>query len=1166
VRPEQLKKQPTSPIPNFSTLLLAGAVSGQAGSFIGDKIKLPTILTAFRSEYRSKKGWGVELSTNGACEEFIIPLIENKKSMENKTLPIEVYYALGARLEQFLKVIFKDATICAKHHPYILYLISKDILGLSLDERSISIEKPIIFDENLSLDVNQTPQFKPPSLEETIQRCESEAVQLDPNAHILDTILLHIYRTIDPSVVEHILSPEVFNLPAKIEQRVQQITHAPAQSPLWIQMAEDYPDWESISRTSPEVRKFISGALKKEDLYQTVRGLWGLDNTNTPITKHLPEETFNDLKQQRLEGRYADMEYEEARYIDDVLQEERRTGKETPDEYQERKYKEAALKQQRRENQRSGSKKPIIQTKTKTTTIRQDEPGLLNYFEETLDSDAEGSSDDDFDNQLEKPAKEAKKEMEREKLYSFFDAILDLQFQDFGGEDPELPGQRFFNEPKFWTGVVRDTIGAISTEKNIPAFEYNGKNLWNTWHYNISGEVLEKSPLQRFIYGAAKSLVNQPNTSRRTPEFTVEILLLTNIPLIYKKNPHLTEDILDYLTDETPSQKLSQKAIKHFKPQFQNILAGDLKELVAKQKHVDNRQAKKVGDIILVGTRGNKDHRIPSRLIAKKLSSLFKVIPIIMPDNIDGPFKKPYYNTVYASAKDVADGIFSVQGCFTDEEKTKKAELANHFHALSINSSESESALQKIVPIDWSSEEWTKWLARLLYGYLQHYFSMGASESSIAISHQKYNFPKDSGGKLVVKHLKQYFEQHFSKTTPSIFFEIYFSMVNCGQYTPRTDKPIRMYGTSGHLTGIDSHFNISKRTAYFIGAMTNFLDALDTKPDGYLRARNTTPLSRHDAYTKASIDGITPDKIERIRADPRPSKQVAAEMGLEEKAVIEIRKTINFVPFYLDDTKKRHGQEAKRMKNKYSDIGQPRMSAFDIAHPPYGEDNRAKWIIANLDGLAKAYDSQYGKNQKRILKHICLASGNDFKTKRKIIPPSSLKISIGRTLTIDLLNTQIEKKGRDPRFDHILDWRILYECSKIGTPEEEKTFDQFFATLQSEIVQINGETIQFSQLLHIDQLADYFRLLSDPMDYLFHAPKTKKFNFDEFDPLPSGLKADNLYFLAQLRGGIDSDTQKRYTLQIARGFISYLMSKAGYNIDGGWNEKFAPEDRTFKRK
>ena len=544
VRPEQLKKQPTSPIPIFSTLLLAGAESGQPGSFIGDKIKLPTILTAFRSDYRSKKGWGVEPSTNGACEEFIIPLIENKKFMDKGTLPIEVYYALGARLESFLEVIFKDATICAEHYPYILYLISKEVLGLSLDERLISTGNPIVFDNNLSLDANQLPLFKPPSLEETIQRCKSQVVQLDPKAHILDGILLHIYGVIDPSVVDHILSPEVFNLPAKTEQRVQQITHAPAQSPLWIQMAERYTDWEKISNTSPEVRTFISNALKKQELYQTVRGLWGLDHTNTPITKHLPEETFSDLKQQRLEGRYADTVLEESKYLDDVLQEDRKTGKETPEEFQERKNREAALKLQRRENKRSGIKKPIIQTKTKTTTIRQDEPGVLNYFQEIHQTPA---------------------------LYSLFDAILDLQFQDFGGVDPDLPGQRFFNSPKFWTGIVRDTIEIISTEKNTPAFEYNGKNLWNTWYYNRNtpGDSLGKSPLQRFIHTTAKNL-STAITCRGFDELALEIILSSDIRLNLKKNHQLALHIIPNITRGT----LNPSAPEQFAPEFRDLLAG----------------------------------------------------------------------------------------------------------------------------------------------------------------------------------------------------------------------------------------------------------------------------------------------------------------------------------------------------------------------------------------------------------------------------------------------------------------------------------------------------------------------------------------------------------------------------------------------------------------
>ena len=127
VKPAELIKSQSAPIPVFSTLLLAGTNAAEPGTFIGNQTRLPTALTAFRKQYSTISSWGklADQSPSGTVEIFLTSL---SKGIFDGALPIEIYYSLGELLEPFLEYVLQDAPMCVEHHPYILHLIGKEIL------------------------------------------------------------------------------------------------------------------------------------------------------------------------------------------------------------------------------------------------------------------------------------------------------------------------------------------------------------------------------------------------------------------------------------------------------------------------------------------------------------------------------------------------------------------------------------------------------------------------------------------------------------------------------------------------------------------------------------------------------------------------------------------------------------------------------------------------------------------------------------------------------------------------------------------------------------------------------------------------------------------------------------------------------------------------------
>ncbi|MDG1555178.1 MAG: hypothetical protein P8R00_02920, partial [Candidatus Poseidoniaceae archaeon] len=475
---------------------------------------------------------------------------------------------------------------------------------------------------------------------------------------------------------------------------------------------------------------------------------------------------------------------------------------------------------------------------------------------------------------------------------------------------------------------------------------------------------------------------------------------------------------------------------------------------------------------------------------------------------------------------------------------------------------------------DRMDEAWSAWLANLLYGALEYQFSLGGEAASVHVDHNK--FISSRGGRIVTNALKDYFGQHFKKCSPLRFFQIYFSMVNCGEYIPPNDwvpgkgEELQKIGI---LTGIESHFNINARTAFFIGALTELVDGIESVPEGFIDSRNTNPIRYHPAYRFQKHSGISSQDAEAISSSSRSTKELADDYGLPQNTIQRIRNAVNFVPFYyrssIETTNEDGTRTVRQLPNQNSGIHQPRMSAFDIAHPPYSsnvesEDPRKKWIIDNLNGLSKAFGGINSRNRKRIVHHICYAMANRYGDKSSPIPHSSMKTSPGRALAISILRTTgITKENRLE--DHQLDWRILFEMMKIGSGDTN-SFDEFIEALVEEIQQNSGKTLDFSSLLsNNEQLGDFFRLLTEPVNYLFKEKDI--FTPADFANLPNNFSKDHFFFLEkrQIGGGLTPE-QKRYTLQIAWGFIRYTMYRAGFDCDDEVDESVPIDQRSFTRR
>ena len=1083
VKPTELLKPQTSPIPVFSTLLLAGTSSAPSGSFISKQdIVLPTVLTAFRKAYNNTREWGTksEQSPTGAIEVFLTSL---SRGINRGELSIETYYSLGDLLEPFIEYVLRDAALCAEHYPYLLQLLGKEVLGIHFDEYSLNDDEAVVIDENLSFDKNFKPIFTKPTLEDSVGRMSGKNITLDSRAHILDKILIHISATIDHSVFDHILNPELFNLAPESRNEIDKILNAPNESHFWVEMAHEYPTWESVSDAPSSIGELLNSSIKRQELRHTLQMLWNLSSDNETLTDWSAETNLMSLKE---------------------------------------------------------------------------------YFFEA----GETAITRNFPAHLQSSTRE------------FFEDILDTQFIEFGGVDEEFPMRLLFSNVKFWSAIMAETL--LRLNSTPPAhLAVEQKALWANWYFNVDGQrPPSTSSFFEYLSLLSQSL-NSAASFNKSQNLAIDFMLFTNFP--YEDivmNDALVDEILE-VYEHGDILDRSKRAKKKTEPLMTALFAGPRRTVKATERHVELGKAKKIGELIPTGQRVS-NYRIAPLHLKKRLFFLFQLIRNYTEPNADmetvDRAQRGAYNRVYESAIEFSPKVFADLSGKDDDEMQRKSHHSKHYYKLVMNLEVPGNVLSTRKPFvgEGNKEAWSRWLAILLYGALEYQYSLGGKAAALEIGVGGRVIAK-TGGRTVTNALHDYFSENFPNCSADKFFESYFSMVNCGFYVPPNGKtfPEDDNRLRGVLTGIDSHFNISRRTGFFIGSLTELIDRVLPDNEQFNNAREANPMRYHPAYDSAQrIAGVSTEVIRAIRKSNAKSSELAVQFGLKLDEVLEIRSSINFVPFYIESrkvTKLEDGTEiVRQMTDQKFSIQQPRMSAFDIAYPPINRsgrirssDPRRDWIVKNLDGLSKAIGGSSSSQRKRIIHHICYAMANSFDKPSSQIRPADMKVSIGRYLAIEILRSaDIDKTTRLE--DHQLDWRILYEMMRMNV-ETTKTFDMFVDFEIQGVIESESTDLTFNSLLEGNELLkEFFELLINPIHYLFS--KNQVFNTrSDFTTLPRSIDRKQLFFLRQNRNTMTPE-QRIYANNIAWGFIRYTMYRAGFDCDDEIDESVPIDQRSFTRR
>ena len=1090
VRPSELLKTPSSPIPVFSTLILSGTGFAEQDSFIGEtEIRIPTVLTAFRKKFSKTSDWGdlSDQSPTGVAEVFLTTAC---KGIHNGELSIETYYALGDLLEPFLEYVLQDAKLCIEHYPFILHFIGKEILGIHFDEYALSSDKATYVDENLSFDVHFNPNFTKPDLEVSAARMNGKSIVLDAREHILDQILLHIYDVIDHSVFDHILSPDVFKLAPNTRKQIDTILTAPNHSPLWIEMYQKYPDLTRVITAPESITQLLLSSMKRQELRQTVQMLWSLTTDNEPTTPWPQETTLNS--------------------VFDFF-------------------------------------------------TRSDDPFLLNYFSTNTDLS----------------------------LISFFEDILLVQYNDFTSYDMDAPNSKLFNNSKFWSSVVHSTLQQIQNNPPLQ-FQTQGRQLWSTWFYNIQGNRPKppQSPLFDWLSSLGQSL-STTSSIENARDLVFDLILFMNLSSIgIVTNTALMDELIVEFKRGSIFER-SERASVAFGDVIKALIAGPHKHISADKNHVERGKATSIGQLIPTSSR-DPSWKIPEKFLENDLHFLFQAVFTYTAPNDNGEKIRveayPLYNKLYETVSDFSPTIFSKLSEKKVEDLKRKRNYSKNFYELVNELGNEDNPLATRIPFtELKSAEvpWAKWLATLLFGALQHTFLLGGKHASLDAENGV--FISNQGGKKVVEQLRPYFEDHFRKCSPAKFFEVFFSMVNCGFYNPppfvKQLKPNDAIKTEGHLSNIQSHFNIKHRTAFMVSSMTRLVDAIESKPDGFERHRNMNPIEFHPVYRNKNRFGISRQDIETIISSKLSSTRLAQSMGLDENLIKRIRAPNNLVPFFYTSDKKSTNTDGtisvQELTNKKYAIGQRRMSAYDILYPVFTnssdesiEITKKEWIIRNLDGLSEALVKAKGPKSgdlNRLIRHICYAMGNPYEHSSKRIPHTSMKDSPGRTLSVSILrhphiplNTRIE--------DHQLDWRVLFEIMKMDG-EEKSTFDQFIDILTQELIEKNTD-ISFNEVMHEHPtLRKFLDILTNPLAYIFQ--NNNLFDVQDFNNIDRFYYTKKmLYFLpdpTHLGGGFTA-AQKRYGNQVAWGFIRYVMHCSNLDANQSFDESIPIEERIFSRR
>ena len=174
-----------------------------------------------------------------------------------------------------------------------------------------------------------------------------------------------------------------------------------------------------------------------------------------------------------------------------------------------------------------------------------------------------------------------------------------------------------------------------------------------------------------------------------------------------------------------------------------------------------------------------------------------------------------------------------------------------------------------------------------------------------------------------------------------------------------------------------------------------------------------------------------------------------------------------------------------------------------------------------------------------------------------------MKVSIGRYLAIEILRSDdIERTTRLE--DYQLDWRVLYEMMRMNI-QTNNTFDMFVDFEVQKITESESTELTFNSLLEgNEQLAEFFELMINPIQYLF--TKNQVFNIQsDFTTLPRTIDRTQLFFLRQNSKSM-TQGQKIYANNIAWGFIRYTMYRAGFDCAEDIDESVPIDQRIFNRR
>ena len=707
----------------------------------------------------------------------------------------------------------------------------------------------------------------------------------------------------------------------------------------------------------------------------------------------------------------------------------------------------------------------------------------------------------------------------REDLHTYIDHFikdsLHLTYVEMSERGFDQPNAKLFNSSRFWQGLKNKIVAEIDHNHSKYNSHLNDKTpLRSTWYYNW---IPKKQDGSIRVYERQKHIENIPQSL--CLNFIGTVAKSLHSAHNWGKQDSLAVDVMLF-TGQIPDGPIKHPALLK---EIQSLFSGDIIDKPRIKLWYDTFLSKLFLNSDNVNQTELNSYRMDSKsskILETELTTLFKIINEYYSGIEHKSSEEPSYlrelftYSLYRNILLFAPTIFSDLGGGSRDEQEKQdarkkkfaEQISTLIDSLPSTKEELEQAIgggsdalllnriptmmftfdvqprepkkrqYRNIGIQSSSKpnperNFGEWLAILLFGALEH--NLANKNIKIDIRNNRI-YPKDSD--IILTKLKIYFELFFEKADSEAFFSMFYGMINCGNYYDGGLESI------GVLTPVRSHFNISRRTAFFTSSMLNFIDSLDKKPDDFILSRNKEPFSFHPVYLSRSESGIdyrkdfavNAQEWDTIRNSEKTVAELSDELRLHENVISKVRKhkistKINLIPFEI--------KGSRTDKNHHSSIKHPRMAAFDLAvakSKKSSTKDQREWIIKNLNGLSSAYRN-YPDQRRRLIRHICHAAANTFLNRNHPIPFKDTHVSIGRALAVSLLRTP-EFKDVHHYENHQLDWRLMYEMMRIGTPTQEDTFDTFIEKTSAKIAQITKKlevnSITLRHFLSPEQITD----------------------------------------------------------------------------------------------